>query len=296
MKASIDLFSGKLSVNLIFIPVLVGMCVLVGVEAVMAFLMALVVHEFAHCAVASALGIKVYALKFMPYGCEADTEELYVYGAKNIAVAAAGPAANIICAAVLTFAIKYGNTSSFLFGLVQTNMVLAGINLLPAMPLDGGRIFLEMLSVAMPRSRAARLTQAFGVIASLSILSFAVYMLFQGEGNPTAFLMGIFMFASAVKTRETQTYSAVRSASLKREYLNRKKIVESKAIAVKKGTSSMEVLRAIDNGKYNMIYIFDEDMDICGMITERDFMREMVRHGTQVEIQVIAKMIDQKRQ
>lgn len=111
---NIKLLGGRLIVNVIFIPVAIAMCYLKGIDRVVAFLAALVIHEAAHATVSSALGVHVHSMEVLPFGCAANMESFAaVSGGKEIAMALAGPLANVVASAAVYVAGRVGYGGEF---------------------------------------------------------------------------------------------------------------------------------------------------------------------------------------
>ena len=129
----------------------------------LAFL-AVTVHELSHYLVALIAGAQDMTVVLMPYGAVLTAKgELPHFGA----VLMAGPFANIVLAsfalsACWIFPELYGYFKSF----VQANVLLAALNLLPAYPLDGGRL----LRFLFPQKWARAVTSAFTLVAGVASL------------------------------------------------------------------------------------------------------------------------------
>ncbi|MBQ9941623.1 MAG: hypothetical protein IJP03_01310, partial [Christensenellaceae bacterium] len=187
----LKLLSGRLKVNLLLIPVAVIMAVLQGATAVLAFFGALALHEGAHAIMAAALGVRVEALVLQPFGCTARMESFVaVSPGKEAAMAAAGPAANMAAAAGCWAFAGAVASGPFLEAFLSANLALAAINLLPALPLDGGRILAALLCCAMRADRATRLCGGLGIFFSAVMLLLGAAAVLMGQINPTVFLMG----------------------------------------------------------------------------------------------------------
>lgn len=68
--------------------------------------------------------------------------------------------------------------------------MLAAMNLLPALPLDGGRILAVLLGLALPKIRATRITSILGILLSIAMLALAAVMALNDAFNPTLFFDG----------------------------------------------------------------------------------------------------------
>lgn len=136
-------------------------------------------HELAHVAAAMRLGINVSDIELLPFGgvCRIGGE-IVLDPSREVLVAAAGPAANLLLAG-LGIALKghglWDDQLNAFF--IQCNLLLAAFNLLPALPLDGGRVFRAYLARRIgfkeATYKAARLGQFWGV--AIVLLASLVY-------------------------------------------------------------------------------------------------------------------------
>jgi len=277
-------------VNLIFIPVAVIMCYINGAATVAAFFAALFLHECAHSIVASALGIRVHSLQLMPFGCTAHIESLAVVNrGKEIAMAAAGPAINILAAAAVYLSMHFIKETDFLQMFFKSNVMLAAMNLLPALPLDGGRILATVLSFSMTSVKANRLTSILGICVAAVMLGTGAYMAAMAKFNPTLLLMGGFMLYGSILHYRNAAYVFMKNTMVKREEIYKRAAVDVKSLAVHKKRTLGEVLTNLDSRRYNTVYVLDDDMSVMKQMGEADLMKGVISEGTGSEIQKIIK-------
>jgi Zn-dependent protease len=153
---------------------------LVGVGLVALAFASVVLHELGHALVARTLGVHVAGIELGFFGGAAKMANMPRNPTHEILIAAAGPAVSLMLAGVgLGIA---GITHSALFAYIGwTNLIIAGFNLIPALPMDGGRILRAALARRLDHVRAtdiavqvARVVAvAFGVIG----LGFGIYQL-----------------------------------------------------------------------------------------------------------------------
>ena len=147
----------------------------------------IVLHELGHALMARSFGIATRDITLYPIGGIASLESTPPSPRQEMAIAAAGPAVNL---ALATMAFALGATvtsplaSYLLDSLVTINLGLALFNLLPALPMDGGRILRAYLSTRMDRvaatNKAASLarTVAWGLgIFGLATASFNLVLI-----------------------------------------------------------------------------------------------------------------------
>ena len=147
---------------------------LYGVLLVVLLFGLVVIHELTHARVAQGYGVKVRNITLLPIGGMASMEEIPEDPKKELFISAAGPLSNLVLGllmlggALLLFpasdvfdvsrlfdrAIEVSPAGLYLY-LMLTNFVLALFNLLPAFPMDGGRVFRALLSFRLGRSRAS---------------------------------------------------------------------------------------------------------------------------------------------
>lgn len=188
----------------------------VSVQWVLAFLFTLplyaciILHELAHSLVARAYGLPVHRITLFMLGGVSQIEREAPTPAAEYHVALAGPLTSLTLAGLLGFVARVLNPSiADLLGpwgfVAYINLALAIFNLIPAFPMDGGRILRSILWAA-GRSRARATRWAVRVGASIAVLfivggagMFAVANLRDGsrhDGLWTA-LVGVFLYNAA---------------------------------------------------------------------------------------------------
>jgi len=180
-----------------------------GVLFILVLFTCVVLHEFGHILAARRYGIRTPDVTLLPIGGVASLERMPEKPSQEIIVSLAGPAVNAVIAFVI-FALQLDTSvlsvgaiqGSFLAQIAVANLVLLVFNLIPAFPMDGGRILRGVLALwlGFPRATqvAARIGQGLAIV--LGIYGFM--------GHPLLVLIAIFIFAAAgaearyVKLRE----------------------------------------------------------------------------------------------
>jgi Zn-dependent protease len=159
-----------------------------------------ILHELSHSLVARRLGAKVAGVMLLPFGGVSQISAMPDGAAPELAVSAAGPAFSLVLGAAAGLAAAATgasllppaiSTGPLLVRIAWLNILLAGFNMLPAFPLDGGRVFRAALSMRVGRSRATH------VAARLGRLLGAAMILLGLLGDFWLALIGAFIFMSA---------------------------------------------------------------------------------------------------
>ncbi len=169
-----------------------------------------VFHELAHSVVARHYGIKVRKIILYPIGGVSEIEEIPDNPAQEWRMAVAGPLTSLILgfgllavgvAAVpklFSLTVFISITGNILYDLATINILLGFFNLIPAFPMDGGRVFRAMLAERMKYSDATRYAVTIGRI-------FGILMIVAGILIPNYFLLilvGIFVYIGASEESE----------------------------------------------------------------------------------------------
>ncbi|WP_114967315.1 site-2 protease family protein [Alkalilacustris brevis] len=185
-----------------------------------------VAHEFGHALMARRYGIRTPDITLLPIGGMARLERMPEKPAQEIAVALAGPAVNVVIWAVLVFVIGVDTSVEALLAIEDpregfwarvavVNLFLVLFNMLPAFPMDGGRVLRALLAMRMPREKAT-LIAARGGQAMAFVFGFLGLM----TGNPLLILIAVFVFiagmaeSSHVAMQEFGRHQGVRDAMI----------------------------------------------------------------------------------
>lgn len=173
-----------------------------NIAFVVALFACVVAHEFGHALTARRYGIKTPDITLLPIGGLARLERMPEKPEQEIAVALAGPAVNVAIWVILSlFGAKTQfelvsaldqTEPGFLERLALVNLFLAIFNMIPAFPMDGGRVLRALLCLRMDRVAATRAAATAGQGVAL-ILGF----LGLSSGNPVLILIAVFVFIAA---------------------------------------------------------------------------------------------------
>ena len=174
-----------------------------GVAFILLIFGCVVLHEFGHALAARRYGILTPSITLYPIGGVARLARMPEEPRQELVVALAGPAVNVIIAAVLMlagqdldlgrlFSIDRDN-ASIASKLLDTNVFLLLFNLLPAFPMDGGRVLRAVLAMRMSYVRA---TQTAATVGQGFAFVFGFFGLFS---NPLLVFIALFVYLGAAQ-------------------------------------------------------------------------------------------------
>ena len=195
-----------------------------GVVLILVVFAIVVMHELGHALVARRFGIPTKDITLLPIGGVARLQSMPREPRQELAIAVAGPAVNValalLIAAILAATGRLGSPAAIfaadegtltggglLRQLLQINVVILLFNLIPAFPMDGGRVLRALLAVRS--GDYARATVQAARVGRLFALIFGIVGLFVPGAPPTLVLIALFVWLAAAGEAASVTQSAV---------------------------------------------------------------------------------------
>ncbi len=231
-----------------------------------------VFHELAHSIVARHYGIKVRKIILYPIGGVSEIEEIPDNPSQEWRMAIAGPLTSVVLGAVLlgvslvvlqqTFTIYTFTTitGNFVTDLATLNILLGAFNLIPAFPMDGGRVFRALLAERLKYSDATRYAVYLGKIFGIAMV--LIGFLF----NFLLILVGIFVYIGASEEAE-QTIVSTTLAGVRV-----KDVMQSEIGSVNPQQNLTEALEVMFKNRYHDALVEKEGV-FQGIITWSELMK-----------------------
>lgn len=189
--------------------------VVAGLAFTLLIFACVLLHEFGHAVAARAFGIRTPDITLLPIGGLARLERMPEKPWQELLVALAGPAVNAIIAFGLYVVLgrffsaadleSVGTGKGELLGqLMAVNVILLVFNLIPAFPMDGGRVLRSLLAMRLKHGRATRVAAAVGQAAAIGLGILGLL------GNPVLLFVAVFVFFAA---RQEAAYATVKEAA-----------------------------------------------------------------------------------
>lgn len=248
-----------------------------GVLFILALFLCVVLHEFGHALTARKYGIRTRDITLYPIGGVARLERMPEKPVEELWVALAGPAVNLVIAAGLYAYLALNGAplslvglsvtgGSFLARLAVVNLSLLLFNLIPAFPMDGGRILRALLAMRMEYTRA---TQTAASIGQAFALLFGFVGLFT---NPFLLFIALFVWIGAA---EESSMAQMRN-SLSGIPVSRAMQTEFHVLSPRDTLS--RVVQLILAGSQHDFPVL-EDGRVIGVLTRDGLITALSRHG-----------------
>ena len=167
-------------------------------------------HEFGHILMGRRFGVRTPDVILSPIGGIANMERIPQVPAQELLVAIAGPAVNVVIALLLMalFGIGPGDIINIDFDraslaerLVLVNATLVAFNLVPAFPMDGGRVLRALLAMRMEMPRATAIAARIGQFFAFLFVTLGLFY------NPILMLVGIFIYFAAASEEQSAAFT-----------------------------------------------------------------------------------------
>ncbi len=254
---------------------------------VLALFTCVVLHEFGHALTARQYGVRTRDIILSPIGGVARLDRLPEKPFQEFMVAIAGPLVNLLIALLLSpYLLRFEWTTSrnfflslfneggnyfmpdlapfeyFFLGIIALNLTLAAFNLIPAFPMDGGRILRALLASRTSRLNATRIAAYVGQGAAIVLITLG---LFQGDSLIFIFI-GIFVFITA-----SGEYRMVRTEEMLARY-GVTEVVRRSFIRIYKDDPMEEALRSYQTGSEKHFLVLDQWQSPAGVLQESQIM------------------------
>jgi Zn-dependent protease/CBS domain-containing protein len=247
-----------------------------GVTIVALFLCVLL-HEFGHSLVAQRLGLEIHSITLLPLGGVSNLESLPEKPADEVKITLAGPLVNVVLAPIFLgvglllgatlwvptdLFMDIGSVGQFFFYLGFLNIVLAVFNLIPAFPLDGGRVLRALLATRLGAVRATDISSTIGQV--FAAVFFLIGLL---SGDFLLALVAVFIF-----------FGASGEAQMVRQREKTRGLTVSDVMGTKHRTETVtpnhtfgQVLELVLHGYQEDFPVLD-DGNLVGMLTRNEIM------------------------
>jgi len=251
------------------------------------------VHELAHSLVARSYGLPVRRILLNPLGGISEIEREAPTPGREFAVAGAGPALSLVLAAIgwgLAQAAPYGVTGALIRQLVVANIIVGVFNLLPGLPLDGGRMLRAVIWKITGKPTTATIAAAW-VGRGLAVALLAIPFFSGGlAGGDIVSTLWVLVIAAFMWTGATQSIKATRFRE-RLPALQARRLAR-KAISVSASTPLAEAVRQADEAGARAIVVVDHDSKPIAIVNETAVMATPPQRRPWVEAGALARSID----
>ena len=247
---------------------------MVGLSFIVLLFVCVVLHEFGHALAARAYGIRTPDITLLPIGGVARLERMPEKPWQEFVVALAGPAVNVVIAFALYLIIGRGfhlgdivavdrGEGDLLAKLLAINVILVVFNLVPAFPMDGGRVLRALLATRLKHAKATRIAASIGQVVAVL---FGVLGL---VGNPMLLFIAVFVFFGA------QQEALYATAKENFEETRVSRIMQPLPPVFTRGMSVLDAVQLAMRDSRNSYPMVDSGLRVLGLVPATELSRAL---------------------
>ncbi len=266
---------------------------LLGVGFIIVIFVCVILHEFGHALTARKFNIGTKSITILPIGGVASIERMPDKPSQELLVAIMGPAVNVVIALVLyLFLNASGNIPDlaalqetqatlnlgdyFLFNLMVVNIALVAFNMIPAFPMDGGRVLRALLSYGMDRSKATNIAARVGQFLAILFVFAGFYT------NFWLVFIGIFIFLGAGGEATYEATKSILSGYRVRD------VLMTKYTLLAPGDTLSQAVKALLDGQEKEFLVGDPET-ITGVLTRDSIIKGLNELGQEAPVSKVMR-------
>lgn len=277
----------KIHINPFVLITIIFFWLIGRVNELLIIFISITIHELGHLLIAKCFNININKLALTPIGFMANINYSdYKRYYHEIIISIAGPAVNLLAALAgyiisLYFLDKFNNIGFF----ILVNFSLAFINILPILPLDGGKIFRAALFFRLGYNPTRKIFSVVSKTISIALICLGIYQIFICGNNVSLLLIGIFLYIYIYKEKDEMQYFLIGELIYKKKKLREAGALFIEYIACFEDIKIIEIVKKIRSNRYHIAKVLDNNMDQKGEITETEMLECLTIYGAQATME-----------
>jgi Zn-dependent protease/CBS domain-containing protein len=258
--------------------------------------LSVLVHELSHSVVARGFGLPVRRILLYPLGGFSEIEREPQTPGREFLVSAAGPVLSLLLAAGgwgLTHVVTAGTIGgALIFQLMWANLIVGGFNLVPGLPLDGGRMLRAVIWKVTGRPGTATIAAAWaGRVLALGLFALVLAPPVESRiGGDMFTVIWVAVIAAFMWTGAGQAIKATRFRE-RLPALQARRLAR-KAVSVAADTPLAEAIRRADESKARAIVVVDHDDKPIAILNETAVMATPEQRRPWIEAGSLARTLE----
>lgn len=249
-----------------------------GVAFIIAVFACVVLHEFGHALMARRYGIRTPDITLLPIGGLARLERMPEEPGQELMIAIAGPMVNVVIAGIIFLALGgsaglqqmmevQDPRADFLVRLAGVNIFLVLFNMIPAFPMDGGRVLRALLATRLTWSRATQIAANIG--QGLAFLFGFLGLLY----NPLLIFIAIFVYLAAAAEAQTAQIRDIANSVLTGD------VMVTEFAALNRSSTIGEAIDRLLATTQSEFPVLDSQGRLEGLLTRNDMIMALKETG-----------------
>jgi len=241
-------------------------------------------HECCHILAGKRLGIRVRGIDLLPFGvCAPLAHPVIKEPIFEILMALSGPACNFLLAGICYLGAMYLPNESLSYT-AMLNLSMGCLNLLPCLPLDGGRVLRCFLTMATDAFFAYRITLFVSRILAILLFGLGVVLLLTSAFQFSLLLIGIFLLGNLLSEQKTMSLQMLREFL----YYQKKPDIDSMnrtlVLTAHESLPARKLLRKLSYHRYILVKVLDDRNSVIQTLTESQILTALFTKGIRITL------------
>ncbi len=236
-------------------------------------------HELSHVFTAKLMKVSVSEVRIYPFGVNAKLSRSYIQSSeKEFLIAFAGPLSNLLLFWMVMI-IKSFTDSELLSYCADLNLAMCAVNLVPALPLDGGRMLKSMLTskYGIIRSYNFMLKLSRGIV--IVLMTASVIFFFVSSFNFSLILISAFLLQNLCTEQQALSVIALKEILNSSNKFSSNTEYPTKIICVSGNMPARRILKFLSYDYCYVVHITDSESKIIKTVTESQVLTALTKHG-----------------
>ena len=241
-------------------------------------------HETAHIIAGKCLGIAVNGITLLPFGvCARLKDPLIKSPVREMLMAAAGPLCNLFLAAAL-YLLYRRFPLDWLPYAITVNLAIMGINLLPCLPLDGGRMLRAVLTLGSDVITAGQTALRISRFISVLLVCLSIFLLLTARFHFSLILIGVFLLGNFCSEQRNFSKQTIREILYFKEKLEKSSLSRTTVLTAYAKLPARVFLRQLSYHRYYVIQVVDDNQRIIKTITESQLLDALLHQSIRITL------------
>lgn len=277
----------RIKLNLFFILFLSASLYTGYIKQSITIFISVLLHEIGHAIIAKALTIHVEEIELFPFGGVAKMEDITKYGGYMEAfIGIAGPVVSGAIALISAMLSAYDDVFAII---AQFNFILFIFNLLPALPMDGGRILRNVLIHHMSYKQATKVMVVSGRLIAILLVLYNILIIYRGSTSFAFIITGIFIYLGCHKEMKFCSYYYLMNKNNYKKNHGGKRRLKTRIIKVYEHSYVRFAANQFSPGTVCIVHVLDSSGNVISVLSEADIMDAFLKFGYDSKMEQIKK-------
>ncbi len=241
-------------------------------------------HETSHILVSFGLGIPITGIGIHPFGISARLKDPIIKSPlKEILIAFTGPFVNFFLSFVL-FLVYQIYPREWLWYSQNASLAMGLFNLIPCLPLDGGRILRAILTLGSDALSAWQTALRLSRFVSIFLFSIGIFLLLTTPFQFSLLMISAFLLGNLCLEEKSISHQALREILYYKEKPEREALNPTSVLTAYQSLPARKLLRKLSYHKYYQIQVLDDNQNIVGTLTESQILDALLNQGIRIKL------------